>query len=653
MTSALVLPPLRHDLEPEHGWGREHLRALTRHLLEQWLQHIDVADPYQPPTSPIAYPHPDRPERGIAAARYEGIARTFVFAALLIADEPDLHLHGQHLGRLYAGWYRRVTDPRDAWFVAMDQRDGEPRQPTCEAAATVAGLWFAGDALWQSWDAPLRAAIVRHCQEVAHGPTMGQNWRWFSLLAGAFAAEHGADIDREVMQHHLDNVLGWDAGQGWYRDSLKFDYYSPWAFQTYAPLWIQRHGARHFPAHAQALAERQRLLMATYPRCFDRDGRSLMWGRSAIYRCAACAPLAATFFLDRTPIDPGLARHLCLGNIRQFFVEHDILRAGTPCLGFYRPDDAILQTYSCTASPFWLGNGFWCLALPATHPFWTTPYRDRFWSDLGADTRSLHLPGPGLVAVNHGGDGTTELLPHKVPGGPFNSANYNRLAYHSHFLWQPPTPCGISSLGVAVRMAHTGTAWLVPGERRDAGTTDGIHYAQIAVPENRSVLDLAVIPIACGLIHVWRWRLDIAMDVQLGSHALPHLDDAVHEQLFSGDGWQARQLVGRHGAIAAITHTPGTLRRSDADGLHPLGGASSVIGLHRSARRYEHLAAQVVVWRHERHGRGWNADDITPIRSCEHLALAPSGSPQGVRLALRDGRLLTVDFAAGEGCAAT
>ncbi|MEX2606199.1 MAG: DUF2264 domain-containing protein [Kiritimatiellia bacterium] len=65
----------------------------------------------------------------------------------------------------------------------------------------------------------------------------------------------------------------------------------------------------------------------------------------------------------------------------QFLSQPAFYHNQVPAPGFYGPCEAVLQSYSCATSPFWLKLTFGNLSLPADHPYWTAPEYDGPWTE--------------------------------------------------------------------------------------------------------------------------------------------------------------------------------------------------------------------------------------------------------------------------------
>ena len=98
------------------------------------------------------------------------------------------------------------------------------------------------------------------------------------MLDMAFLYNEGYPIDEDMMREHAQAILGYYAGDGWYRDGHSFDYYSCWAFNVYAPIWNEWYGYDKEPYIAEQFEKNSNELVKTYGNFFDKDGFTNMWG---------------------------------------------------------------------------------------------------------------------------------------------------------------------------------------------------------------------------------------------------------------------------------------------------------------------------------------------------------------------------------------
>ena len=559
-------------LSPFTGLTRKHWLDAARYMLEGIFRHVKSMDsPVLVPRmeTEITYPNARTPEWKKKAEIFEGLARSFFIAAPLIHNDPEASAGGILLREYYKKQILRAVTPGDENYVlgyddmeAMEKESprasGEPIftfQQTVETCGLVIGLWASRQEIWDTYTQEEKDRIAAFLSPYAHKNTVPHNWRLFNMLDLAFLHMNGYPIDKDIMRCHAQAVAGWYAGDGWYRDGHAFDYYSPWAFQLYGPLWCIWYGYENEPYLARQFEARSNALMKTYDRMFDEGGWVNMWGRSGIYRNAATAAFAGNLLLRHSEADPGLARRISSGSLIQFLGRDDWMYEGVPVLGFYRPFTPLIQSYSCAESPLWLGKAFLCLCLPPDHPFWTEQEKNGVWEALKAgETKETVLNGPGLVIADHKDNGTTELRTGKVIrrlGDENGLCCYARLSYSTRYPWEAGTSGKAQAQAYMLTETDTGERFL-PNAVMWAGERDGVVYRRgfFQYTSQREehwhyAVDLADFPVSCGLMRADKIRTYRGgYTVSLGSYGFP-ADSEVECRRLEKDGASAVILKGR------------------------------------------------------------------------------------------------------------
>ncbi|MCR5126593.1 MAG: DUF2264 domain-containing protein [Lachnospiraceae bacterium] len=446
---------LDFELSPFTGLTRDSFVDAGKYLLDGIFSNISsIENPIVMPRkeTEITYPHLNAPEDVQDAEKraevFEGLTRSFFIASVLINEDPDLNLAGIPIREYYKKHILRCCLKDDPVYIGTYDElqeitgNSDPFrcfQQTVETCALVIGLWASKSVLWDTYDKSEKDAVAALISSYARASTVPQNWRLFNMLDMAFLYNEGYEIDEKIMYDHAQAILGFYAGNGWYRDGHSFDYYSCWAFNFYAPLWCRWYGYEHAPELAEEFEKNSNELMKTYGRFFDREGYVNMWGRSCIYRNAAVSAFDGNTFLNDPAIPCGWARRITSGALLQFFGRDDVLFKGIPELGFYGQFSPLVQGYSCAESPFWLGKAFLCLHLDKDHPFWTEKENEGDWEGLGTKVLETALDGPALCFTDHGANGETNLRTGKVvkaPGDIHGMWNYSKLVFNTKYPWE-------------------------------------------------------------------------------------------------------------------------------------------------------------------------------------------------------------------------
>ncbi len=464
------------------GMTRRHWLDAAKFLVDGIFQHVNgLDDPIlMPKQNEITYPQPNDPHHRFMSAEFEGLARTFMVASPLIVENPDVESNGIKLRDYYAWMILQATDPKSPryWGRITDftRETGRMQyQQTVEGGALVICLMNSREQIWDRYTDTERKQVADLISDYAHNLTIGANWRMFNVLMLTFLKLNGFEIDELALRDHLQHMISTYAGDGWYLDDTNYDFYNPWGFHFYLPIWCRWYGYEHEPEIAALIEKRNREFVSTWPRFFSRDAKQLMWGRSLIYRFAASTAFGAHFLMKDPVLDPGHARRIASGNMLQFLTREEMYINGLPCLGYYGPFEPLVQFYSCAASPFWLAKIFVALTLPADSPFWTAEENEGFWPGLGDRTETVELEAPGMQVVNHGRTGTTELRTGKVF---LHDTYYNQLQFNPDFLLEPELPEGTNAASYSIREKDMGHNFRIPLNFNFNKFEDGVLYRQ-------------------------------------------------------------------------------------------------------------------------------------------------------------------------------
>lgn len=536
-----------YKLSPYTGMTRKSWIEAGKYLLEGVFKNIpSAADPVILPRfeTEVTYPHKNAEGNRLKVERmaeiFEGLARTLFIAAPLIKEQPDIEICGYSLREYYSSQILRSCTKGDDNFVGyyedLQQLCENPDpfanyQQTVETCALVICLDICREQIWEKYSKEEKKIIADFLLSYAHKGTVPQNWRLFNMLDMAFLHKEGYEIDKKIMLEHAQAILGYYAGDGWYRDGHSFDYYSCWAFNVYTPVWNQWYGYENEPYIAKRFEENSNALMETYPDMFDRDAFVTMWGRSCVYRNAATSPLSENMLLKNPWANPGLARRIASGALLQFFSREDFLNSGIPAMGFYGQFTPLIQGYSCTESAYWLGKAFLCLGLPADHPFWTAEENNGSWEKLHkGEVKETVLNGPALCFTDHEANGQVLLRTGKVvknTGDDHGMWNYSKLVYNSKYPWEAAPAENVESMQYV--LSGSGEKPQKCNVTLWCGAKNGVLYRRQFFNYSLSyethwmqALNLADFPVEYGIIRADKLRLfRTPVKLTLGAYGFP------------------------------------------------------------------------------------------------------------------------------------
>lgn len=648
------------EKSPFTGMARSHWLDAARHLTEGVFSHVgSMDDPIvMPKQNAISYPQPDDPKHRFQAAEFEGLSRTLMAAGHVLMDNPDTVCNGLNIRDYYANQILSATDPSSPryWGRITDFTKETGRmqyQQTVEGAALVINLMNTKKQIWDKYSEAEKQQVADLLSDYAHSLTIGHNWRYFNVLMLTFLKINGFGIDEAALKDHMQHLISNYVGDGWYVDDTNYDMYNPWGFHFYGPLWCKWYGYEHEPEIAAIIEKRNHEFIQTWSRCFARDAKQLMWGRSIIYRFAASTAFGAHFLMNNTVADAGFARRIASGNMLQFISREDLYVNKLPCLGYYGPHEPLIQFYSCAASPFWIAKNFIPLTLPEDSPFWAAQENEGFWPELGEKSESIELAGPGIQITNHGLTKTTEIRTAKVH---LHDTYYNQLQFNPDFPLETETGEGANAASYSIREKDLGADFRIPLNIAFNKIEDGLLYRLqntqplgLGDPNKGGVnrgperIDLCDIIIPGGVIRVDRVRVPYKYELQLGHFALPHIDGAAEVSEVEG-GLIASIADGRKLAMLPVLGWDG-IKTKVQQGLNPEAKESTVLYTERvRGEDYSGMEVFVTVLLHRLDGGDWSADELNPIESLEVIDWTESGTACGVKIVLKDGRDYTIDY---------
>ncbi len=661
---------------PFTGMTKKHYIECAKYLLERAFTHVvDKDAPFAFPIVPgKTYPQADSPPWRFRSHEFESLERSLTLAAPLMHVEPEVEIRGIKLRDYYCNQLYKMFTPGNPQSLPLpDDMPDATYQFTCEFGGLLKTLLLLPDVIWPYFTKAQKDEMAVCISAWAHHRTTQNNWRIFNLVALSFLKKQGYEIDDELLKSHLLWVVSYHSGEGWYLEQT-YNYYTISLFIVYGTIWNRAFGDEHYPEIAATIERSAHEMMKTYPNFFARDGYINMWARSICYRTWISGGFPVSFMLKGgSPLDPGWARRLCSGSILQFVSREDFYFNDIPALGFYGHKEYMVQNYSCPGSPFLMFLPFICLALPDDSPFWTATENEGFWPELGEASKVSVLEKPGLILVNHGKTGASEIVPGKTY---YDDPNYSKLAYNTYFPWEDHDPEGGTAMEYAFRSLDPRdlrgddinfylTGKTIKNEaaaKADYTTSKSMVYngirgevlyrqAIMRQPPNNGVgyiIDLAEVCIPGGVLRVDRSRLAFEHELTLGCYGLPHLNG---KPALTRTFANARRKVltaaipGRRVAIVAYSGWDdlATLVHS---GRNAETDESTVVYAHKKRlTKNPAMELMISVLLHRTDDGSWTDEELDPVKSIEIMDITPSYSALGVRLQLRDGRSLMVDFA--------
>jgi hypothetical protein len=662
-------------LSPYTGMTKKHYIECAKYILGRAFKHIkSIETPISFPKVPgKTYPQPNDPDWRYRSAEFEALERSFTLAGPLIKIDPDITINNIKLRDYYSlQIYNTFTPGHSNSLPLPEELPDSTYQFTCEFGGLFKTLLLMPETIWDTFTQEQKNEMAVCISKWGHHRTTQNNWRIFNIVTLSFLKKYGYEIDNELLKSHLLWVTSYHSGDGWFLEQT-YNYYTISLFIVYGIIWNRAFGDKFYPEIAEAIEKSARKLMKTYINFFARDGYINMWARSILYRTWISGGFPVSFMMKgESPLNPGWARRLCSGSLLQFVTREEFFQNDIPSLGFYRHTEYVLQSYSCAGSPMIMFIPFICLALPDDSPFWTEKENEGFWEKLGNKSNIEVLRNPGLVLVNHGKTGTSEIIPGKVY---YADPNYSKLVYNTHFPWEDNNPQGGTSMEYSFRSLDprdlrgddinfylTGHALQNSTEKNMFYTTsqsilyNGVRkkviYRQAIMrkPPNNGVgyiIDLAEIIIPGGVIRIDRSRLAFEYELTLGHFGLPHIDDkkadinqfdsAVKKVITASIPGRKLALITYNGwdNVNSLLHEG---RNAEAD-------ESTVIYAYKKRlQKNPPMELMITVLLHKMGDNEWTKEELSLIKNIEIMDTTPSYSALGAIITLYNNKKYEIDF---------
>ena len=660
---------------PFTGMTKQHYIECAKYILKRAFSYVDsMEDPISFPGVPgKTYPQPNAPEWRYRSLEFEALERTFTLAGPLIHLDPGIKIKSIKLRDYYRlHLYNALTPGHSNSLPLPEELPDTTYQFTCEFGGLFKTLLLMPEILWSSYSEKEKDEMAVTISKWAHHRTTQNNWRIFNIITLSFLKKYGYPVDEKLLKNHLLWVASYHSGNGWYLEQT-YNYYSISLFIVYTTIWNRAFGDDYYPEIAEVIEKSAQKLMTSVTSFFARDGYINMWSRSICYRTWISGAFPIAFMLkENNLLDPGFARRLCSGSLLQFVTREEFYDNEIPSLGFYGHKEYMIQNYSCPASPFLMFLPFVCLALPDDSPFWTAKENEGFWEGLGFNSRITVLDNPGLVLVNYGKTGTSEIIPGKVY---YDDPNYSKLTYNTHFPWEDHNPQGGTSMEYSFRSLDprdlrgddinfylTGVTisnspdishmFSTSQSMVYNGVKNGVIYRQAVMrkPPNNGVgyiIDLADIIIPGGIIRVDRSRLAFEHELTLGHFGIPHIKRIKAIINYYGDESKKIMTASIKGRQIALIIYCGWDKMDSMIHKDRNAEADESTVLYAYKKRIAKNPAMeimITVMLHKTDDSEWTEKELSPVRNINIMDVTPALSPLGAVITLSNGRVYEIFF---------
>src|SRR5260221_428674 len=241
-----------------------------------------------------------------------------------------------------------------------------------DAAALGYAFCLAPDLFWHPMPARQRRNLTRWLAVINSKKLHDNNWVVFRVLVNLGLRNVGAEFDASSMRRDLARLGSFARGDGWYSDGAgqPCDYYNSYVMHFYAMVYIRLSSA--CDELSRLLRDRANQFAHEFLNWFAPDGAALPYGRSLVYRFAHVSFWSGLSLANLAPVSWGVIKGIVLRHLRWWLGRPIFSETGLLTVGYAYANSAVGEQYVSPGSPYWSLKAFACLAVPESHPFWSS-----------------------------------------------------------------------------------------------------------------------------------------------------------------------------------------------------------------------------------------------------------------------------------------
>ena len=417
----------------------------------------------------------------------------------------------------------------------LDQRMVE----SCPIGFTLA---IAGKDFWEPLAEKEKTNVATWIGSMNDKEMPNTNWLWFRVFANLGLKANNAPYSHERIEADMAQLDTFHRGDGWSNDGpagyTQMDYYSGSYAIQYLQLLYARLAGDFDPERAEEYRRRASLYALDFVHYQAPDGHSIPFGRSLTYRFATIAFWSAFAFADVEPPAPltwGIIKGLLLRNLRWWSRHPHIFQPnGMLNIGYTYPNYYLAENYNSPGSPYWCMLTFAALALPASHPFWSSVEEPHPFTQTPSPLPAIKaLKHPNHIMVRKGGH-TFLLSSGQKCHYPLKAtqAKYGHFAYSSEFGYSVPTG------------AYT-LEQFVPESALALSDDGGEMWKMRREVEDAQLLEKDGLPVLYSAMHPW-------VDVEVETWLIPLTDDNPNWHIRVHCVKTERDLMSAEGGFAIV-----------------------------------------------------------------------------------------------------
>ncbi|EJT74057.1 hypothetical protein GGTG_07906 [Gaeumannomyces tritici R3-111a-1] len=377
-----------------HPFSRVDLSSGSRASVQELLRAL--LDPLEPFFSPararVRCPGATAVRFDQTASEVEGLCRPLWGLACLLAGGGDYDRT-----RLWVEGVKAGTDPENKEFWGYPRDNDQRMVEMCPLGFALA----VAPVFWDSMSAKEKENMETWLGNSINEKNMpNTNWLWFRVFANLGLKKNGGRFSQDRLDSDIRHLDTFYRGGGWSNDGPEgihqMDYYSSSFAIHFLQLLYAKLAGDEDPERAAEFRRRARVASLDLIHYYDAEGRAIPFGRSVGYRFAMVSFWGALAYADvdlPEPLTWGMVKGVVLRHLRWWQTQPDIWSpSGTLTIGYSYPNMYMAENYNSPGSPYWACLAFICLAVPETHPFWTSE-EEPYPQDLLPKVKALEYPG--------------------------------------------------------------------------------------------------------------------------------------------------------------------------------------------------------------------------------------------------------------------
>ncbi len=217
-----------------------------------------------------------------------------------------------------------------------------------------------------------RQEIINWFSQINKANIAINNWIFFRLLVNILLYKlELVELDFKEIEKIHDLIDSLYVGNGWYKDGniTRLDYYNSFSFHFYSLIYVKLMKREDFK-RSQIYIERAKKFSESFVSFFSKDGTSIPYGRSLIYRFGCAAFWSAVIYSGENICDVGMVKNIIFSNL-EWWLKQDIFDyKGYMNVGYCYHNELMTESYNGYASSYWALKIFLILYLDDDNKFW-------------------------------------------------------------------------------------------------------------------------------------------------------------------------------------------------------------------------------------------------------------------------------------------